>query len=204
MSSLCRFEKEVEGMSKLLLQCRAEKNELESELTETKERIRELLQKSELDRHVWDAEKRTSEDTLAELQAKIQLMARENNILSHINEDLSTQVLSLKDQLKIYNARLVCLEEGNQMLKAKSACNAERLEAMSTQKETMENEIKRLRRQVNEAVNQHPYISLHAEGVNKYKELEEKYRVLLNEKEEQGKIIESMQREIASLRNEKS
>ena len=57
---------------------------------------------------------------------------------------------------------------------------------------------------MNDAFNQHPYISLHAEGVNKYKELEEKYRVLLNEKEEQGKIIESMQREIASLRNEKS
>ena len=45
------------------------------------------------------------------------------------------------------------------MLKAKSTHNSERLEAMSTQKETMENE-----RQVNEAVHQHPYISVHAEG----------------------------------------
>ena len=96
-----------------------------------------------------------------------------------------------------------CIEEGNQ-LKAKSACNAERLEAMSTQKETMKNEIKRLRSQVNEAINQHPYISLHAEGVKKYRELEEKHRRLLNEKEEQGMIIESLQREVASLRSEKS
>ena len=58
-------------------------------------------------------------------------------------------MLSLKDQLKIYNAKLVCMEEGNHMLKAMSACNAEKLEAMSTQKETMENEFKRLQRQVN-------------------------------------------------------
>ena len=104
----------------------------------------------------------------------------------------------MKDQLKICNAKMVCIEKGNQ-LKVKSACNAERLEAMSTQKETMENE-----RQVNEAVHQHPYISLHAQGVKVYKELDEKHGRLLNEKEEQRMIIESLQREVASLRSEKS
>ena len=43
---------------------------------------------------MWDAEKRNYEDTLAELQAKLQLMAREKNLQSYINEGLSTEVLS--------------------------------------------------------------------------------------------------------------
>jgi hypothetical protein len=49
MSSLCILEREVEEMSKVLLQCRATKNDLESELTETKKRTQELLQKFEQD-----------------------------------------------------------------------------------------------------------------------------------------------------------
>jgi len=195
LSSLCRFEKEVEEMSKekerVLFQCRAEKNELKSELSETKGRTEELLGKYEQDRHLWDAEKRNSESTLAELQTRLELTARERKLLNHINEDLSSEVLSLKDQLKGYNYKLVCMEEGRQMLKAMSASNAERLEAMTTQKATMENEIKHLQRQVNEAFNQHS-------------DLEEKHSQLLNEKEEQGLLNQSMQAEIASLRSERS
>ena len=40
--------------------------------------------------------------------------------------------------------------------------------------------------------------------VKEYKELEEKHRGLLNEKEKKVKIIESLQREIASIRSDKS
>jgi hypothetical protein len=132
MSSLCRFEKEVEEMSKVLLQCRAAKNDLESELTETKKRTQELLQKFEQDRHLWDDEKRNSEGTLAELQTKLELMAREKRLQNHINEDLSTKLLSLKDQLREYNAKLVYMEDERQMLNARSASNAESLESMIT------------------------------------------------------------------------
>jgi hypothetical protein len=132
MSSLCRFEREVEEMSKVLLQCRAAKNDLESELTETKKRTQELLQKFEQDPHLWDDEKRNSEGTLAELQTKLELMAREKRLQNHINEDLSTKLLSLKDQLREYNAKLVYMEDGRQMLNARSASNAESLESMIT------------------------------------------------------------------------
>jgi hypothetical protein len=132
MSSLCRFKKEVEEMFKVLLQYTAAKNDLESQLTETKKRTQELLKNFEQDRHLWDDEKRNSEGTLAELQIKLELMARERRLQNHINEDLSTKLLYLKDQLREYNAKLVYMEDERQMLNARSASNAESLESMIT------------------------------------------------------------------------
>jgi DNA recombination-dependent growth factor C len=59
-------------------------------------------------------------------------MARERRLQNHINEDLSTKLLSLKDQLREYNAKLVYMEDERQMLNARSASNAERLQSMIT------------------------------------------------------------------------
>jgi hypothetical protein len=59
-------------------------------------------------------------------------MARERRLQNHINEDLSTKLLSWKDQLKENNAKLVYMEDERQMLNARSASNAERLQSMVT------------------------------------------------------------------------
>jgi hypothetical protein len=59
-------------------------------------------------------------------------MARERRLQNHINEDLSTKLLSWKDQLKENNAKLVYMKEERQRLNARSASNAERLQSMVT------------------------------------------------------------------------
>jgi hypothetical protein len=129
-----------------------EKDELLSRIEEARKETeafaQELLRKNDQDRHLWDAFKRKSEGTISELQTKLELTATENKLLRHINEDLSSQVLSLMDQLRVCNAKLICIEDEKQMMKALSTSNVEKLEAMLTQKTTMENEIKRLQKDV--------------------------------------------------------
>jgi hypothetical protein len=83
---------------------------------ETETISQELLRENEQNQHLWDADKRKYEGTISELQFKLELH-------SHINEDLATTVLSLKDQLRECNAKLIWMEEEKQKLKALSAIN---------------------------------------------------------------------------------
>ena len=78
---------------------------------ETETISQELHRKLEQNQHLWDADKLEYKGTLTELQFKLELH-------SHINEDLSTTVLSLKDQLRECNAKLILMEDEKQMLKA--------------------------------------------------------------------------------------
>ena len=113
-----------------------EKDEFLSQIAaarkETETVTQQLLRKIEQNQHLWDAEKRKSRVTLAELQFKLQLMKTEKLLQSHIKENLSTTVLSLKDQLSECNAKLISMEGEKQTLKALSASNVEKMEAMLT------------------------------------------------------------------------
>ena len=107
-----------------------EKGELLSQIVAARKEGKELVQKNEQDRHLCDADKRKFEDTLSKLQTKLELTARENKLLGHINEDLSSQVLSLMDELRECNAKLTCLEDEKQMTKAMPVSNGKTLQAM--------------------------------------------------------------------------
>jgi chromosome segregation ATPase len=74
-------------------------DELESKLTDSKEKALELCSKIEKDRRQWDAEKNNLEGTVAEQQTKLDLIDIGRELLSQRNTELSTEVQSLTTEL---------------------------------------------------------------------------------------------------------
>jgi len=96
---LSSYDKKNEDMSTLNQRVLLEKNELESQLNDSKARTRELLENFEDDRHLWGSEKKKLQANAAELQIKIDSMVTEKGLLCQENIALSNEVESLKSQL---------------------------------------------------------------------------------------------------------
>jgi hypothetical protein len=193
----------MEEMSKdneqVLLECGAEKKEFDSELTETNERTQELNREFEEDPHL--------EGTIAELQTDPELMAGEEKLMSHINEDLTTEASPLKDQLKGHNAELVVSTSSF------PETDNPRVEELIVENNRLEKKFEELSKSTRELLERNELEmewlkrdceSLCGMVLDENRVLEEKRSELAKEKEEQGGVIESLQGEIASLRDEKS
>jgi chromosome segregation ATPase len=112
LSSLGRtYEKKIEDMSDLNQRVLVEKIELESQLNESKERTRALLEKLEDDRHLWVSEKQNLRGNVAELQTKNFSMATERGFLYQKNTALRAEVESLKAQLNDNIAGLAQMQD---------------------------------------------------------------------------------------------
>jgi chromosome segregation ATPase len=105
------YEKKIEDMSALNQRVLLEKTELESQLNESKERTRALLEKLEDERNFWVSEKQKLRGNVAELQTKIFSMATERGLLCQKNTALRAEAEYLKAQLNENIARVAQMQD---------------------------------------------------------------------------------------------